>query len=77
MNKVLDFLANNPVGTALKVALGAVLVWGLDNLASFDLPPVVAVFVTAFTPALINYLNPGDGRYGIGSGSAGAGDVAE
>ncbi len=38
------WLADSPFGGMLKAALGAVLVYVLDNVASFDLAPVVIDF---------------------------------
>lgn len=73
MNKVLEFLAKSPIGSALKVGVGAVLAYLLDNIASFDLPPVALVFITAIAPAVINWFNPADDRYGNGSNVANAG----
>ena len=58
------FLANSPIGGALKAASGAVLVWLLDNVSSFDLPVVAQVAIIAALPVFINYLNPADTRYG-------------
>ena len=64
MTSFLTFLGNSPLGSALKVGLGAVLAYVIDNIGTFDLPPVVSVFIVAFTPAIINWLNPEDVRYG-------------
>lgn len=58
------WLADSPFGGMLKAALGAVLVWVLDNSASFDLPPVVIVALGAALPVAINYVNAMDVRYG-------------
>lgn len=58
------FLATSPIGGALKAASGAVLVWLLDNVSSFDLHPAVQVAIIAALPVFINYLNPADTRYG-------------
>jgi hypothetical protein len=58
------WLADSPLGGMLKAGLGAVLVYVLDNVASFDLEPVVIVALGAALPVAINYLNSMDLRYG-------------
>jgi len=58
------WLADSPLGGMFKAASGAVLVWVLDNLASFDLPVVVIVALGAALPVAINYVNAQDVRYG-------------
>ena len=58
------WLADSPFGGMLKAALGAVLVWVLDNSASFNLAPVVVVALGAALPVAINYVNSMDMRYG-------------
>jgi hypothetical protein len=58
------WLADSPLGGMFKAALGAVLVWVLDNVSSFDLAPVVIVALGAALPVAINYLNNMDMRYG-------------
>lgn len=65
LEKIQVFLAESPIGGAIKAASGAVLIWVLDNVASFDLPAVVQVAIVAGLPVLINYLNPSDSRYGM------------
>lgn len=64
MDAFKSFLYDNPFGSALKVAIGALLAYVLDNITSFNLPPVVALLVTSLTPVAINYLNDADPRYG-------------
>lgn len=64
MEKFGLWLAENPVGGMFKAGLGAMLVWLLDNQASLNLPPVVAVVLGAMLPVAINYLNGQDTRYG-------------
>lgn len=67
MSKVQNFgiwLADSPLGGMFKAALGAVLVYVLDNVASFNLAPVVIVALGAALPVAINYLNGMDLRYG-------------
>ena len=64
MEKLGTFLATHPLGGAIKAASGAVLVWALDNIASFNLPAYVQVAIIAALPIVINYVNPADERYG-------------
>ena len=58
------WLADSPLGGMFKAALGAVLVYVLDNVASFNLAPVVIVALGAALPVAINYVNAMDLRYG-------------
>ena len=67
MSTLLKFLNDNPVGVALKVAVVAVLSLVLTNLPTFDLSPYVAVGVTPILVALIDYFNPLNPRFGMGS----------
>lgn len=64
MQDFLLWLARSPLGSAAKVAAGAVLVWVLDNVTDLGLHPVVQVAIVAAIPVLINTLNPQDSRYG-------------
>ena len=64
MEQVGIWLATSPVGGAVKAALGAVLVWLLDNIASLNIPAVGQVAIIAAVPVIINALNPRDPRYG-------------
>jgi len=64
MEKFGIWLADSPLGGMFKAGLGAVLVWVLDNIASFNLEPIVIVAVGAALPVAINYLNDMDLRYG-------------
>lgn len=68
-----NFLANTPLGTAVKtfvaVLLSAVIAsWATDGAISFDKWQtwVVSACVSAL-PVIVNWLNPADGRYGNGS----------
>jgi len=70
MKNFLAWLANSPFASAVKVAVGAGLSYVLDNVASFDLPPLALVAITAGVPVLINYLNSEDTRYGMGSSTS-------
>jgi hypothetical protein len=58
------WLADSPLGGMFKAASGAILVWCLDNITSFNLNPVVQVAIVASLPIAINYLNAMDPRYG-------------
>ena len=68
-----NFLANTPLGTALKtfvaVLLSAVIgSWATDGAISLDKWQtwIISAAVSAL-PVIVNYLNPVDGRYGNGS----------
>lgn len=63
-NKVLNFIAKSPLGSALKVGIGAGLVYIVNNISDFNLAPVVAVAVIAIVNVAINWVNPKDSRYG-------------
>lgn len=65
--RVAWWLANSPIASILKVGVAASLGWYLANPDVLDLPPVVAVAVTAMIPLAVNALNPGDHRYGVES----------
>ncbi len=64
MIKLGIWLADSPLGGMFKAASGAILVWCLENIESFNLSPVVQVAIIAALPVLINYLNGMDMRYG-------------
>jgi len=64
MEKFGIWLADSPLGGMFKTALGATLVYVLDNLASFNLNPIIIVAVGAALPIAINYVNGMDMRYG-------------
>lgn len=64
MQNFLYWLARSPLGSAAKVAAGAVLVWVLDNVTDLGLHPVVQVALIVAVPVLINAVNPEDPRYG-------------
>lgn len=61
------WLATNPIGGFAKVATGAMLVWIVDNLSTFQIPEIVQVGLIAGLPIIINWLNPADLRYGKSS----------
>lgn len=58
------WLATNPMGGFVKVAVGAMLVWVIDNLSTLQIPEIAQVGLIAGLPILINWLNPDDPRYG-------------
>jgi hypothetical protein len=58
------WLATNPMGGFVKVAIGAMLVWVIDNLSTLQIPEIAQVGLIAGLPILINWLNPDDPRYG-------------
>lgn len=63
----LIWLANSPIGTALKVGAAAALLWLVENVANTSLPGYVQVSLIAGLPVIINWLNPADTRYGVNS----------
>jgi len=64
MKQLNQWLATSPIGGFVKVATGAMLVWIVDNLSTFDIPQIVQVGLIAGLPILINWINPCDPRYG-------------
>jgi hypothetical protein len=58
------WLATSPIGGFAKVASGAMLVWIVDNLSTFQIPEIVQVGLIAGLPIIINWINPNDPRYG-------------
>ena len=63
-NKILKWLANSPLATALKIGVGAGLAWLLDNVSGFNLGPVLTPLIIAAVTIAINALNKQDTRYG-------------
>lgn len=57
------WLANSPIGGAVKAGSGAMLVWLLNNIDQYAIPPVVQVGIIAALPVIINWINPMDERY--------------
>jgi len=66
--KFFEWMATTRTGSIFKIAMGAILVWVLDSVANWQIPPVLMVAIVAVIPVVINELNPRDGRYGVGSG---------
>jgi len=64
IDKFMIFLATNPMGTALKVGIGASLGWVINNVSSLNLNPADQAVVIMLTNVAINALNPHDARYG-------------
>lgn len=64
MNKFLKFLYSSPLGTIVKVAVGAAIVYIADNITAYNVPAVLQVAIVACVPYIINWLNPEDPRYG-------------
>jgi hypothetical protein len=66
MKKFLKWLASSPTASALKIVLGGSLAIAVDYIDSFNLPPTVALLITALVPLAIDALNPHDPRFGKG-----------
>lgn len=67
--KFFDWMAKTRTGTMFKVAVSAIIMWALDDIASWEIPPVFMVGGVAVLTYVINEINPRDARYGIGSKS--------
>lgn len=65
MKKFKVWLANSPLASALKIGIGAALVYVIDNAASFNLGPAWTAVVISIVTVLINFVNPEDKRYGV------------
>lgn len=66
-DKFLAWFAKSPFGTAIRVGVGAGLVWVLDNIALFELSATVQVGVVAAVSAALRWFNPADPAYGLKS----------
>lgn len=64
MQNFLSWLADSPLATAARFAVGAVLSWYLANPDTVDLPVPVAIALGAALPVLIRWVNPADAAYG-------------
>lgn len=68
------WLAESPMGSAVKVFVSVVLTlavasWAQDGVLSFDAWQTwVIAAAGAALPVIVNWLNPADARYGVGSG---------
>jgi hypothetical protein len=65
LNQFWNWLAHSPLGGAFKAAMGAVLVYIIDNIDTFNLEPVAQIAIIAALPVIINAINPEDDRYGM------------
>lgn len=65
MKKLKVWLAHSPLASAVKIGLGAALVYLIDNVASFNLGPAWTAVVISVVTILINFVNPEDKRYGV------------
>jgi hypothetical protein len=63
----MQWMASTRTGSIFKVAFGAVLVWLLDSVSSWDIPAWAMIALVAVIPMVINEINPKDHRYGIGA----------
>jgi uncharacterized protein YacL len=66
MEKFKIWLATTPLGSFVKVMLGAVLGALLSYVPSSTFNPLVIALTAAVVPVLINFLNDADTRYGKG-----------
>lgn len=64
--KVLSWFATSPLSTAARIGIGAALVFILDNVTAFNLPPASQVLVVAVVSSALRWFNPKDGVYGVG-----------
>jgi hypothetical protein len=64
MDKVWVWLADSPLATAVRFAIGAAISYALANPDWLALPPVVAVMFGAAAPVLLRWVNPADAAYG-------------
>lgn len=65
MKKFKVWLAHSPLASALKIGLGAALVYIIDNAATFNLGPAWTAVVISVVTVLINFINSEDKRYGV------------
>jgi len=65
MKKFKVWLAHSPIASALKIGVGAALVYLIDNVASFNLGPAWTAVVISIVTVLINFVNSEDKRYGV------------
>ena len=65
MKKFKVWLAHSPIASALKIGVGAALVYIIDNVASFNLGPAWTAVVISVVTVLINFVNSEDKRYGV------------
>lgn len=65
MKKFKVWLAHSPIASALKIGVGAALVYIIDNVGSFNLGPAWTAVVISVVTVLINFVNSEDKRYGV------------
>jgi hypothetical protein len=58
------WLAYSPIASFGKIFGAGVLGWILLNLDTLQIHPAVGIGLASAIPILINWLNPGDPRYG-------------
>ena len=58
------WLAYSPIASFSKIFGAGVLGWILLNLDTLQIHPAVGIGLASAIPILINWLNPGDPRYG-------------
>lgn len=63
MKKVLDFLANNPLGNVIKIAIYGAISYALTSTA-FNLDPWTTMVLTGILASLGAAVNPMDMRFG-------------
>lgn len=59
-----NWLAYSPIASFAKIFGAGVLGWILLNLDTLQIHPAVGIGLASAIPILINWLNPGDPRYG-------------
>ena len=64
MKNFKTWLANSPLASFVKIFGAGVLGWFVVNLDSISIHPAVAIGLASALPVIINWLNPGDTRYG-------------
>lgn len=61
------WLGSSPTASFLKIALAAALGALGSYVATAEVHPLVVALAAAVIPVIVNFLNPGDARYGKGS----------
>lgn len=60
----LEWFGTSPLASFARTFIAAVLGWILLNSDSLDLHPAIVLGLVSALPALINWLNPNDPRFG-------------
>lgn len=63
MSKLLHWLATNPIGGIVKVAVVGLLTYAANNVGGY-VPVEYVPIITAVLTVALNALNPADARYG-------------